>query len=65
MQSVVVCVSARWGLKVGVDPGAYWVEALTKHRRDSWKCYKLNSSSIKENGNDLILSTAVNQDIEI
>lgn len=53
-----MCASARWRLRAAMDPGCHQEEALTKLRRDCGKCCKPNSSSIKENGNDLILSTA-------
>lgn len=57
VQSVGMHSSARWGLRAGKAPGGHQEGALTKLRRDDWK-YKLSASSIKENGNDLILSTA-------
>lgn len=50
--------SARRGLRAGTDPGDPQERTPTKLRRDGWKCCKLNSHSIKENGNGLILSTA-------
>lgn len=47
------------GLRAGVDPGGHRKEARTKLRGgDGGKCSKINSSSIKENGNDLLLPTA-------